>query len=300
MMKRPVRVRKLAWIISLVGVVLLVTAISVIMFARSPSTSQDAQKAQKSSTAPPAKPAVYFHTLPPGAKLPSSAECARLVNESPSPELRPTNARFNHRRGQHVPPGFFPQGDSSQVEQLAPLINGDFTGTTEDILRWAACKWGIDQDVVFAQAAVESAWQQNFLGDWTTDATRCPPDHGLGADGVAGQCPESYGILQNNFPFEQAAWPGIALSTAMNADVTYAIWRSCYNGDEIWLNNEPQGRPYTAGDLWGCVGRWFAGSWYTSAADRYISRVQQYLSERIWLQPTFAHTLPTPGPGAGA
>lgn len=295
MMRRTVHVRKLAWIISIIGVALLITAISVIMFTRSPSPSRGAPKATASPTA---KPAVYFHTLPPGAKLPSSAECARLVNASPSPEIRPANGRVNHTRGQHVPPtGFFPQGDSSQVESLAPLINGNFTGTTEDILRWAACKWGIDQDVVFAQAAVESAWQQGYLGDWTTDATRCPPGHGLGADGVPGQCPESYGILQNNYPFEEAAWPGIATSTAMNADVTYAIWRSCYNGDEIWLNNEPSGRPYSAGDLWGCVGRWFAGSWYTPAAGRYISRVKEYLSERIWLRPAFANTAPSSVPG---
>jgi len=292
MRKRTVRVRKLAWIISLVGVALLVGAISLITFVHSPSPSRGAQSAPKTPKASPAQPAVYFNTLAPGAKLPSSAECARLVNESPSPELRPTNARFNHTRGQHVPPSFFPQGDRSEVANLAPLINGDFTGTTEDILRWAACKWGIDQDVVFAQAAVESWWQQNYLGDWTTDATRCPPGRGIGADGVAGECAQSYGILQNNFAFEESAWPGIAESTAMNADVTYAIWRSCFNGDEIWLNNEPSGRPYSAGDLWGCVGRWFAGAWYTPAAQRYISKVQAYLSERIWLQPAFARTQP--------
>jgi hypothetical protein len=293
--KRTVHVRKLAWIISLIGVALLITAISVITFAHSPSSPGSAPKPKPSKT-PSAQPAVYFYTLRPGAKLPSSAECARLVDESPSPELRPANAPFNHTRGQHVPPAFFPQGDTSEVQNLASLINGDFTGTTEDILRWAACKWGIDQDVVFAQAAVESSWQQNFLGDWTTDGSRCPPGRGIGADGVPGQCAQSYGILQNNFAFEQAAWPGIATSTAMNADVTYAIWRSCFNGDEIWLNNEPRGQQYHAGDLWGCVGRWFAGAWYTDAANRYISKVQQYLSERIWLQPAFRTAQPSTAP----
>jgi len=293
-MKRPVRVRKLAWIISLIGVALLITAISVVTFAHSPSPPP--RSAPKASKTPPAQPAVYFHTLPPGAKLPSSAECARLVRESPSPEVRPANAQFNHTRGQHVPPAFFPQGDTSQVENLAPLINGDFTGTTEDILRWAACKWGIDQDIVFAQAAVESWWQQDYLGDWTTDSTRCPPGRGIGVDGVPGQCAQSYGILQNNYAFEQAAWPGIATSTAMNADVTYAIWRSCFNGYEVWLNNEPSGQRYGAGDLWGCVGRWFAGAWYTPAADGYISKVQGYLSEHIWLQPGFARAQPPKQP----
>ena len=104
-----------------------------------------------------------------------------MVDESPSPEVRPGNTRFNHTVGQHVTLSFFPQGDRAAVESLVPLINGDFTGTTEDILRWAACKWGISQDIVFAQAAVESWWRQTTLGDWETSG--CPPGHPPGHDG---------------------------------------------------------------------------------------------------------------------
>ena len=63
---------------------------------------------------------------------------------------------------------------------LAPRINGDFTGTTEEILRWAACKWGIGQDIVFAQAAVESWWRQDNLGDWGTRPTSARRDIGPG------------------------------------------------------------------------------------------------------------------------
>jgi hypothetical protein len=35
------------------------------------------------------------------------------------------------------------------------------------------------------------------------------------------------------------------------------------------------------------VGRWFAGSWYTPAADTYIREVQEYLDQRIWESPSF-------------
>ena len=38
--------------------------------------------------------------------------------------------------------------------------------------------------------------------------------HGLGADGKPGQCAESYGILQNRYPYEQSAWPGIGPSNS--------------------------------------------------------------------------------------
>jgi hypothetical protein len=230
----------------------------------------------------------YFHTLPPGATLPTDAQCAQWVRESPQPENKAANERDNQITGQHVGAHFFPAGDSPQAnELLAGRIDGNFTGTTAEILRWAACKWGIDQDVVFAQAAVESWWQQGTLGDWDSVASACPPGHQPGADGRAGQCPQSYGILQNRYPFEPASWPGIGDSTAMNADTAYAIWRSCYDGYETWLNTVPRGQTYVAGDLWGCVGRWFAGRWHTAPAQQYVAKVQQYLSERIWLTKDF-------------
>ncbi len=239
---------------------------------------------------------VYFSTLPPGAKLPSGAECARLVDESPSPENRTANRSFNATVGSPVGPGVFPPGDSTKVHALAARVDGDFTGSTEDILRWAACKWGIDQDIVFAQAAVESWWDQAQLGDWQSDAGLCPPGHGPGKDGRPGECPESFGIVQNKYQYEKAGWPYISTSTAMNLDVAYGIWRSCYDGDEVWLNNQPRGKQYKAGDVWGCIGRWYAGSWYTPAATRYVASVKEYLSERIWTTPSF-QSLPQPPPG---
>ncbi|HEY7143872.1 MAG TPA: hypothetical protein VH637_06455 [Streptosporangiaceae bacterium] len=248
-----------------------------------PGPARSAAAAGQSAAGP-----AYFRTLPPGAKLPSGAQCARWVRARPRAENKGANKGYNHTTGQHVGASFFPAGDSPRAGQLlASRINGDFTGTTSQILRWAACKWGIDQDVVFAQAAVESWWQQDTLGDWGTDKTACPPGHGLGQDGKKGQCPQSYGILQNRFPYEQATWPGIADSTAMNADAAYAIWRSCFDGYETWLSNVPHGQPYHAGDLWGCVGRWFAGRWHTSAASQYVTKVKSYLHQRIWLTPDF-------------
>jgi hypothetical protein len=234
-----------------------------------------------------AKP-VYFHTLPPGAKLPSAATCARLVNSTKEGEVKAANRPYNRRKGQSVGKHFFSAGDSPLAQKrIAPLITGNFTGTTIDILRWVACKWGIDQDIVFAQAAVESWWQQDTLGDWGTDATACPPGHKLGQDGKPGQCPQSYGILQNRYPYEPGGWPAMINSTAMNADAAYGIWRSCFDGYETWLNTVPRGKQYHAGDAWGCVGRWFAGRWRTSAALGYIAKVKQYLKEKIWLKPYF-------------
>jgi autotransporter family porin len=138
---------------------------------------------------------------------------------------------------------------------------------------------------VFAQAAVESWWRQTTLGDWESNG--CPPGHGPGVDGKPGLCPQSWGILQNRYPYEKGSWPGIATSTAMNADTAYAIWRSCFDGYETWLNTVEHVGTYQAGHAWGCVGRWFAGRWHTAPAQQYIATVKKYLRERIWRQPDF-------------
>jgi hypothetical protein len=250
----------------------------------SPATSATSASGESPAVAAPR----VFRTLPPRAKLPSGAQCARWVLARPRKENKGANRSYNRTTGQHVGTAFFPAGDSPQADRLlASRIDGHFTGTTSEILRWAACKWGINQNIVFAQAAVESWWQQDTKGDWGTDAAACPPGHGLGQDGKPGQCPQSYGILQNRFPYEQASWPGIGDSTAMNADTAYAIWRSCYDGYEVWLNNVQRGQRYHAGDAWGCVGRWFAGRWHTAPAQQYIQRVKEYLRERIWLTSYF-------------
>lgn len=238
------------------------------------------------SSKPPAAPA-HFTTLPPGAKLPTEAQCATWVRAHPFKENKHANAKPNATKGHRVDGSLFNGDSPAAASRIAPRITGNFTGTTQTILRWTACKWGIDEDVVYAQAAIESWWQQNTLGDWDSDATACPPGHGPGADGQAGQCPQSYGVLQDRWPYMKPGWPGFGRSTAMAADVAYAFWRSCFEGYETWLNTVERGRAYKSGDLWGCVGRWFSGRWHTAAAEGYVTRVKGYLSQRIWTTPDF-------------
>jgi hypothetical protein len=238
-------------------------------------------------TATPVTPGTgrYFATLPPGSALPSDAECAAAIKRRP--ENKRMNATYNATRGNQRLASDFLSGDPRANTQIAARVTGNFSGSTDEILQWAACKWGVDEDMVRAQAAIESWWRQGTKGDWTTNAANCAPGHGLGVDGQAGQCPESFGILQNRYPYEKSAWPGIDNSTAFNADTAYAIWRSCYEGYEWWLNDVERGQQYAAGDAWGCMGRWFAGRWHTQAANDYTSRVQGYLSQRIWEQSSF-------------
>lgn len=220
-------------------------------------------------------PLTRTSTLPPGQSLPSEADCAGRVVPS-GPEIRPANAEFNQTRGSRKAlPG-----------PLLGRLSGDFTGTTDEIIQWAACKWGIDTDVVRAQAAQESSWFMTSVGDFTADGQWCAPGHTPGGDGRPG-CPESVGVMGVKYRYHAAAFPEAGQSTAYNLDYTLAVWRDCFEGKETWLADNPPQSGYRAGDLWGCLGRWYEGDWRSAGAVGYIGRVQAALSGRIWASDWF-------------
>jgi autotransporter family porin len=100
------------------------------------------------------------------------------------------------------------------------------------------------------------------------------------------------GILQARYqytgpPAGLDTWPEIEESTAYNLDFAYANWRSCYEGDKEWLNTVDRGREYAAGDVWGCVGIWFSGRWYSNDANEYVDAIKKYLESRIWTTSSF-------------
>ena len=246
---------------------------------KSPATTTTTKAPATTTTTAPvttAPSSAHFGTLPVGAALPTDAQCAALVR--PAAEVRPANNVANHTKGVATPATEGP---------MFARVDGNFTGTTDEIIQWAACKWGIDEDIVRAQTAKESWWLQSTGGDWTSDSTRCVPGHPIGADGHAGQCPESIGVMQLRYPYIPVAFPTAVTSTAYNLDYALAERRWCFEGNLTWLNTVDRGRDYAAGDLWGCIGTWFSGRWYTQASNDYVAAVQQYLAQKIWLTPNF-------------
>src|SRR5260370_39654344 len=156
--------------------------------------------------APPQARAGAFTTLPPGAQLPSEAECAAHVRRS-SWEPRPGNSVANHTvpTAQQIAGLVLWEPDNGQdakVNALGRQITGNFTGTTDEILQWVACKWGINVNIVRAQAVVESHWHQNDRGDQTNDARLCPPGTWNGTS-----CYQSYGLLQIKYVDNKTVWP---------------------------------------------------------------------------------------------
>lgn len=227
---------------------------------------------------------------PVGSPLPSEAQCAASVRRS-SFEPRPQNKSAN----QTVPtaqqiadqdPWDQKLGQSIQADTLRKQITGNFTGTTDEILQWVACKWGVSPDLVRAEAVVESYWKQDLQGDYAEgDKTVCPPGTWDGKG-----CYQSYGILQIKYEFFKSAWPMSRDDTAFSAEYVYGMLRACYEGWTTYLSDTtplPGYQPYHAGDIWGCLGRWFSGDWYSQASLDYIQRVKDALAEKTWLQDGF-------------
>ena len=196
----------------------------------------------------------------------SSARAAKLVRRSPW-EPRPRNYAANHT----VPgPRQLAAWQARSTMPYASLVNGRFTGTTDEIIRWAAYKWGFDADVLRAVAALETWWDQSFVGD----------------NG------DSYGIFQVRRPYHCFGDCAIARdSTAFAADYYGGIIRAYHDGKMTWLNNPdvaPQnGVPYVAGDFWGSVRAWRDGRWRTPFNAEYVAKAQANLHEKVWLKPNF-------------
>jgi len=115
---------------------------------------------------------VYFATEPSHAKYLSRSDtfCASAVAPN-SWEPRPDNHPANNTV---FPSSTFTWNPAENYWSLwlakRNQISGNFTGTTTEIIQWAACKWGIDEDTIRADAVQESYWHQNTHGDV------CSPD----------------------------------------------------------------------------------------------------------------------------
>lgn len=234
-----------------------------------------------------------FATLLPGSSLPGETKCASLIQRS-SWEERPDNTQANHRvpTTQQIA-ALAPWGPSiglnARADTLRKQITGNFTGTTDEIIQWVACKWGIDVNIIRAQAVKESEWHQNYRGDWTTNYKLCPPGTWNGTG-----CYQSYGILQIKYIYSSSTWPMSRDDTAFNLDYAYAYTRACYEGlvDYLYNSSPVPGYPsYRSGDLWGCIGSWYSGGWYDQQAINYIDSIKTFFHNEEWAKPDFINSV---------
>ena len=117
----------------------------------------------------------------------------------------------------------------------------------------------------------------------------------------SGICPQTFSIVGLK-SWQDPAWgawpdnqngtfPFNRNSTAFAVDYIGGELRGCYEGWESWLKTTGT-RTYAAGDLWGCVGTWYAGAWHTGDADSYIDQVQRFMQSRPWLEADWSNDKP--------
>jgi hypothetical protein len=278
------------------------------------------------STMPPMASG-YFATRAAGnwSHLPDDQECASRIHRSswePRPDNRAPNARMPNADEVHTALARRPRArlgayDPRWDTWLLPRVTGHHAGTTDENIQWAACKWGMADNLLRAIAFRESSWfqyeiypdgrcvLQHGCGDMVgspTPASRayCSELSGRGhdytADFGAGVCPRTFSIVgvmswqdpswgqmdgnQNGtFPFNRDG-------TAFALDYLGAVLRGCQEGWMHWLG--ARGAPYGPGRIWGCVGAWYTGAWWSGDARRYVALVRSAEHERPWLDPNWA------------
>jgi hypothetical protein len=228
------------------------------------------------------EPRHYFETLPPGSELPDGETCAEKVLEDPSTEVRPENAGPNNTV---VPAAEFAGlridgADEFWNAEFAPRIDGNFTGTTEQILRWGACKWGFDENVTRARAVTESTWFMSTEGDSSDDPGVCA------LLSLSAPCAQSYGLLQVKGTVHTGTHPYSTQSSAFGVDYAMAWLRACFEGSFTWLIETEYERVdgYVAGEEYGCVGTWFSGEWWDQPANDYVGTVRYHVQNQSWLE----------------
>lgn len=235
-----------------------------------------------------ASPGGKFKTLPPGSSLPSGSACASRVRSAP--ETVPENTPWNQRKGRSVVGQTYIADQLYYVDGPAAFearIDGNYTGTTDEIIQWAACKWGFDEDLIRAQVYTESSWFAGRLGDCGDGPTlaRTGGDDGCDSNGLLQV--RGSDILSTGFATHRGTFPMAWDSSAFNLDYALAVERICFEGQEVWLADAAApGTSYAAGDLYGCLGRWYSGEWRVPGAINYINNVKKNLVNRSWENPS--------------
>ena len=245
----------------------------------------------------------HFSTLPKTSSLPSDATCAAEIPWEREPvsansgtnSTRPTSDQLSAYRANGYAANVY--GGSWAYSR----VDGNYTGTTDMIFRWAACKWGIDEDLVRAQATAENwDWiQPTSGGDKRTSYSSCVNGGftSLWDFKCTSCCYQSWSDFQTKVVTNWPTWPMVLDSTAFGADFHFASMRSCMDGDlaGYFVHKSGNNGHTYAGDIasgnlstitWGCVGYHYSGNWYdgnsSSGAIWYINAVKNELAKMSW------------------
>jgi len=212
---------------------------------------------------------------------------------TPRPEIRPLHKIPNS----YVPSNqelaaFYSSYQSYFNDSLRQYVTGRpglQSPSTDDLIQWAAHKWGIPEDWIRAEMVLESKWNQSMLGDFAS--VNCslynlyPPQARSVSNSSGCYVYQSMGVMQCKWVggtqgvgsgTEPLRWK----STAFNLDFYGHYVRWLYDGGCSWCG------PLYVNNAWQSIGGWYGGGG-NPASQNYISSVQRILAARTWAQPGF-------------
>ena len=275
--------------------------------ARRPETHPQTTWAACNRNAHNGKPST-FHPL-------SDRAAAALVTLGT--EIRPYNARPYSIAGRRYPSvnSYVPTAaqlrafhasrakDGATIAQVDPYLkyvdglDGLRNPSTDDLIQWAAHKWGIPENWLRAEFSLESSWNGFMLGDEASVSPnwykRYPPQARVpGSLSVY----TSMGITQVKWIPDGSVGAGTEPlrweSTAFNLDYQAAIVRFYYDNPartrSSWGDSS-----YAPCEAWRSIGGWDEPyPWGNSEQGTYIANVQQRLHDQIWTESSFVKWTP--------
>lgn len=246
----------------------------------------------------------------------SDAKAAALV--TPEPETRPYNARPYTILGKRYPAAndYVPTAaqirryrDSRTSSGQALLKFNPYTRyvdgrdgmrhpSTDDLIQWAAHKWGIPENWLRAEYVVESYWNHFNLGDDTKVSSRWYPLYPYQS-----RIPHTSNVYQS-LGITQVRWaPDGSLgagteplrweSTAFNVDEQAATIRFYYDNPSGSRSSWGD-RTYAPCQAWPSIGGWYNPyPWGNAGQAGYIKAVRGDLDARDWASSSFLDWSPS-------
>lgn len=221
----------------------------------------------------------------------SDAEAAARV--VPRPEQHPENAEANDFVPSDAELRAFHEAEKGTGWIYSAYVTGRpglSKPSTDDLIQWAAAKWGIPTEWLRALCYGESGGNQAHV----TDARKVskewyalyPPQARI-AGSDESEVYESMGITSLKWMPEGDQPPGTEplrwKSTAFNLDFLGSQLRYYYNGLATWIKGG-----YRAGEAWNSVAAWFEPTpWRGKEQAWYISYLKRILNEKPWLYANF-------------
>ena len=254
--------------------------------AKEPRLAVTYTRPRRSAACPVPRPQATWRS--PGSRPLTDRQAAACVVRSKETRLRnmrrnakaPTVAELDAFRSARDSEGRTPAQYNRNFRYVTGTAARYGLHSTDDMIEWAAYKWGIPENFVRAQMFVESGWSMGQKGDrrdWATPvADRYPARAVIDADSVW----ESLGIAQirwrHTVPWNPGVEPLRWQSSGFAVDYSQALIRYYYDGLCGWC-----GRGYAAGDADGAYRTYFSGSW--THGQRYADRVRATAAAKPWL-----------------